>query len=79
MHYPEFRRNGWPIGSGMVESANKNVVEARLKGAGMHWQRKAELVSFPVDEVSHIRSFGDTHLSQWTVSTALTTISVKNP
>ena len=39
MHYPEFRRNSWPIGSGMVESANKNVVEARLKGTGMHWQR----------------------------------------
>ena len=39
MQYPEFRRNGWPIGSGMVESANKNVVEARLKGTGMHWER----------------------------------------
>lgn len=35
--YPEFIRQGWPIGSGMVESANKSVVEARLKGAGMHW------------------------------------------
>ena len=40
MQYPQFRRDGWPIGSGMVESANKNVVEARLKGTGMHWQRK---------------------------------------
>jgi hypothetical protein len=39
MHYPRFRQQGWPIGSGMVESANKLVVEARLKGAGMHWQR----------------------------------------
>jgi hypothetical protein len=39
MHYPQFRRDGWPIGSGMVESAQKNVVEARLKGAGMHWER----------------------------------------
>jgi hypothetical protein len=39
MQYPTFQRNGWPIGSGMVESANKNVVEARLKGPGMHWQR----------------------------------------
>jgi hypothetical protein len=29
MQYPQFRRDGWPIGSGMVESANKNVVEAR--------------------------------------------------
>ena len=40
MQYPQFRRQGWPLGSGMVESANKLVVEARLKGAGMHWQRK---------------------------------------
>jgi hypothetical protein len=40
MHYPEFRKHGWPIGSGSVESANKLVVEARLKGAGMHWERK---------------------------------------
>jgi hypothetical protein len=37
MLYPEFTQNEWPIGSGMVESANKNVVEARLKGTGMHW------------------------------------------
>jgi hypothetical protein len=40
MQYPTFRRAGWPIGSGMVESANKLVVEARLKGTGMRWERK---------------------------------------
>jgi predicted nucleic acid-binding Zn ribbon protein len=40
MQYPQFHSSGWPIGSGMVESANKNVVEARLKGTGMHWERK---------------------------------------
>jgi hypothetical protein len=39
MQYPSFLAQGWPIGSGMVESANKVVVEARLKGAGMHWSR----------------------------------------
>jgi hypothetical protein len=39
MQYPAFRDQVWPIGSGMVESANKNVVEARLKGPGMHWER----------------------------------------
>lgn len=37
MQYPQFVADGWPIGSGMVESANKLVVEDRLKGAGMHW------------------------------------------
>jgi len=39
MQYPRFQQQGWPIGSGMVESGNKLVVEARLKGAGMHWAR----------------------------------------
>lgn len=37
MQYPSYQQQGWPIGSGMVESANKHVVQARLKGAGMHW------------------------------------------
>ena len=37
MQYPRYQQQGWPIGSGMVESANKHVVQARLKGAGMHW------------------------------------------
>jgi hypothetical protein len=39
LQYPQFRAQGWPIGSGIVESGNKLVVEARLKGAGMHWAR----------------------------------------
>jgi hypothetical protein len=37
IRYAEFERAGYPIGSGSVESANKLVVEARLKQAGMHW------------------------------------------
>ncbi|MDQ2998574.1 MAG: hypothetical protein M3R61_16180 [Chloroflexota bacterium] len=39
MQYPTFRVAGWPLGSGSVESANKLVVEDRLKGAEMHWER----------------------------------------
>lgn len=35
--YAAFEQAGYPIGSGMVESGNKVVVEARMKGAGMHW------------------------------------------
>lgn len=37
MHYPAFQAEGWPLGSGIVESANKLLVEDRLKGSGMHW------------------------------------------
>jgi hypothetical protein len=40
MQYPSYQQAGWPIGSGSVESANKLVVEARLKGAGMRWERR---------------------------------------
>lgn len=40
LQYPTFLAEGWPIGSGMVESANKLVVEERLKGPGMHWEAK---------------------------------------
>jgi hypothetical protein len=37
MQYPTYQAAGWPIGSGMVESAHKRVLQSRLKGAGMQW------------------------------------------
>jgi hypothetical protein len=37
LRYADFRAAGYPIGSGSVESANKLLVQARLKGAGMRW------------------------------------------
>lgn len=40
LQYPRYQADEWPIGSGMVESANKQVMQARLKGPGMHWARK---------------------------------------
>ena len=39
MPYPTCQKEGWPMGSGAVESGNKLVVAARLKGSGMHWAR----------------------------------------
>jgi hypothetical protein len=38
VQYAEFLARGYPIGDGSVESANKLVVEARLKGTGMRWE-----------------------------------------
>lgn len=38
--YPSFRASGYPIGSGIVESANKVVVEDRMKRSGCHWKRE---------------------------------------
>ena len=37
MQYPLYQAAVWPISSGMVESAHKRVLQARLKGAGMQW------------------------------------------
>jgi hypothetical protein len=38
--YASYRRVGYPVGSGCVESACKVVVQARMKQAGMRWSRK---------------------------------------
>ncbi len=37
MDYAEYRSNGSPIGSGIVESACKQIVSERLKLSGMSW------------------------------------------
>jgi hypothetical protein len=37
IRYARFRAQGYPIGSGSVESANKLVVQSRMKQAGMRW------------------------------------------
>lgn len=39
IRYEEFVEAGYPVGSGSVESANKVVIQARMKQAGMHWAR----------------------------------------
>ena len=37
LDYATFRRLGYPLGSGIVESGHKVVVGQRCKGAGQHW------------------------------------------
>ena len=37
MHYDEYIRLGYGIGSGAVESAHKQVIHARMRQAGMRW------------------------------------------
>lgn len=39
MRYQELREEGYPIGSGTVESACKQLVTTRMKGPGMRWSR----------------------------------------
>ena len=37
MRYRQFKADGFPIGSGIVESAHKHVLQARMKQAGQRW------------------------------------------
>jgi len=39
MQYQEFQEEGYPVGSGTVESACKQMVGARMRGSGMRWSR----------------------------------------
>lgn len=40
MRYAFFRSKGLPIGTGLVESTQKWLLQARMKRPGMHWSRK---------------------------------------
>lgn len=40
MRYGEFKKKGYFIGSGVVESSCKHLVASRLKQAGMRWTKK---------------------------------------
>lgn len=37
MNYFDFKAQGFPIGSGQIEGANKSVIGARMKRGGMRW------------------------------------------
>ena len=40
INYPLYRRRGYFVGSGAIESTNKTIVQQRLKRAGMRWSIK---------------------------------------
>lgn len=39
IQYAQFQAAGYPLGDGAIESANKRIPLARLKGSGMRWVR----------------------------------------
>lgn len=43
MNYRVYRDAGYLIGSGLVESAHRHVVQVRMKRAGQHWSEKGAL------------------------------------
>lgn len=49
LDYPRFKAQGWPIGSGLVESACKWLIQQRFKGVGMRWSEPG------FDHLLHLR------------------------
>ena len=64
MDYPRYRAKGWPIGSGPVEAACKQVVNQRLKGTGMRWGESG------ADAVCHLRALFRSEKGQWDAAKA---------
>lgn len=50
IHYPTYRQMGYAIGSGAVESANKYVIQRRLKLPGIRWTNEN------ANNMAHIRT-----------------------
>ena len=58
MHYLELREDGFPIGSGMIESGCKQF-RARFNGAGMRWSRAGAERMLPVRAAIMSERFDD--------------------
>jgi hypothetical protein len=59
MNYPHYLNQGWPIGSGPVESACKTVVNNRLAGSGMRWGSAGS------NALCHLRALFLSERNQW--------------
>ena len=53
LDYPTFRKRGWPIGSGIVESTIKQIAK-RVKGTEKHWTIKG--AEYTLQVVAHLLS-----------------------
>lgn len=58
-NYPHYVDHGWHIGSGSIESACKNVINARLDGCGMRWSEHG------THELAHVRALFKSEPSAW--------------
>ena len=60
MRYAEYRAQGFMVGSGVIESAIKNVVNLRMKGCGMRWaiERAENMLHL---RAAHLSSVGPAH------------------
>ena len=59
MQYDEYLANGWPIASGPVEGACKNLIKDRMERSGMRW---TELMAEAIVKLRAIYLSGDFEL-----------------
>ncbi len=59
MRYPEFRRQGLFIGSGVIEAGCKTVIGSRLKRSGMFWTVRGANAVIALRCCRHSRRFED--------------------
>jgi len=56
MRYEAFRAQGYPIGSGTVESGAKTVIHHRMRRPGQGWKRdNAQMMSAALSELHSAR------------------------
>ena len=74
MQYPKFRKDGLPIGSGVIESGIRRIVNLRLHGASIFWlPETAEQVLYLRCQVKsgQWNNFLKSTLEQWAIETKL--------
>jgi hypothetical protein len=59
MRYPEFRRQGLFVGSGVIEAGCKTVIGSRLKRSGMFWTVRGANALIALRCCHHSRRFDD--------------------
>ena len=59
MRYPEFRRQGLFVGSGVIEAGCKTVIGSRLKRSGMFWTVRGANAVIALRCSQHSRRFND--------------------
>ena len=64
MNYAWARNEGYPIGSGVVESACKQIVSQRLKLSGMRWHREGAQVVMTLRSIL-LSKIWDTIFEKW--------------
>jgi DNA polymerase-3 subunit epsilon len=80
MEYAKFQTEGLPIGSGVIESGVRRIVNLRMKGASIFWSpENAEGILYLRCQVKsgHWQTFFKSALSEWTADMTVSFVQAK--